>query len=63
MVTRFLRDNQESLDVTIQEFDLLRFAERNEVRMIDLANRMSVTPPAVTKIVDGLVRRGLVDRR
>lgn len=63
MVPRFLRDNQESLDVTIQEFDLLRFAEGNEVRMVDLANRMSVTPPAVTKIVDGLARRRLVARR
>ena len=31
--------------------------------MVDLANRMSVTPPAVTKIVDGLARRRLVARR
>ncbi len=62
MVTRFLRDNYERLGTNIQEFDLMRYAEGTEIRMSDLAELMSVTPSAVTKIVDGLVSKRFVDR-
>jgi len=62
MVTRFLRDNYERLGMNIQEFDLMRYAEGTEIRMSDLAPLMSVTPSAVTKIVDGLVIKRFVDR-
>lgn len=62
MVTRFLRDNYEGLGLNVQEFDLLRYAGGTENRMSDLASLMSGTPSAVTKIVNGLVRRRLVKR-
>ena len=62
MVTRFLRDSDEHLEMNIQEFDLIRHTEGTEIRMSDLAALMSLTPSAVTKIVDGVVLKRLVQR-
>ena len=63
MVTRYLRENLKDLQINIQEFDLLRFSDGQDVRMIDLAERMSVTPSAVTKIADSLFAKGFIARR
>ena len=37
-------------------------AERGEMRRIDLAERLRLTPSGVTRLLDGLERAGLTDR-
>ncbi|MBB5235658.1 MarR family winged helix-turn-helix transcriptional regulator [Deinococcus budaensis] len=53
-------------DLTPSAFDVLatlrRSAPPEGLTLGDLAHRMAVTPPAVTKRVDGLERRGWVTR-
>ena len=40
----------------------LSHAERGELRRIDLAERLRLTPSGVTRLLDGLEREGLTDR-
>lgn len=54
-------------DLTPSAFDVLatlrRSAPPQGLTLGDLADLMAITPPAVTKRVDGLERRGWVERR
>jgi long-chain acyl-CoA synthetase len=51
------------VDLTLPQYRVLAIlAEGNEAAS-GLAERLAVRPPSITAIIDGLVSRGLVDRR
>ena len=57
-----LRDQHE---LSLSDYDVLvrlARAPRRELRMTDLANRVLLSPSGLTRAVDRLVRRGLVER-
>ncbi len=63
MVTRFMQQRAGELNLTMLEFDVLRSIEPGSPWMKELANRMVISRPAVTKLVEGLVGKGFVERR
>ncbi len=51
-----------SQGLTLTQFRLLRALSEHCVRTSELAARLEVTPATVSVAIDGLVRRGLVER-
>jgi DNA-binding MarR family transcriptional regulator len=50
--------------VTLSQYALLQgLRDRDEARVVDLANAAGVTAPTATRILDALERRGVVRRR
>lgn len=49
--------------LTIAQFRCLKMAQRGRVSLGELADANGVTPPAMSKMVDGLVEAGLLERR
>lgn len=49
-------------DLTMPQYRLLVFLSQGTVSASELAEWLSVSRPAITTLVDGLVARGLVDR-
>jgi DNA-binding MarR family transcriptional regulator len=52
-------------DITLAEYDVmvqLRFAPDGRLRMSELSDRVRLSPSGLTRLVDRLVRRGLVKR-
>lgn len=52
-------------DITLAEYDVmvqLRFAPDSRLRMSELSDRVRLSPSGLTRLVDRLVRRGLVKR-
>ena len=49
-------------DMTPRQFHLLEFIARSGQRIDDVAKFLGVTPPAATRAVDKLERRGLISR-
>ena len=61
-VTAKLHDDH---GLTVNEFEallLLSGAEEGQMRRIDLAESLQLTPSGVTRLLDGLRERGLVDK-
>lgn len=55
--------NHRSADLAIPQFRSLLFIERNPgSSLLTLANHLGLTPPTVSKMVDGLVQNHLVKR-
>jgi DNA-binding MarR family transcriptional regulator len=55
--------NHRSADLAIPQFRSLLFIERNPgSSLLTLANHLGLTPPTVSKMVDGLVLKRLVKR-
>ena len=55
--------NHRSADLAIPQFRALLFFERNPgSSLLTLANHLGLTPPTVSKMVDGLVLKRLVKR-
>jgi long-chain acyl-CoA synthetase len=52
-----------TLDMSLPQYRLLVYLTLGESKPSDLAPRLGVTRPSVTALVDGLVARGLVERR
>jgi DNA-binding MarR family transcriptional regulator len=52
----------ERQDLTIQKYRVLAYLAGNPGSPSELAYRLTVQPPTVTRLVDGLVQRGLVER-
>ncbi len=52
-----------SIDLTLPQYRLLAMLEGTSALSSDLAERLAVRPPTVTSVVDGLVTRGLIERR
>lgn len=52
-----------ALDLTLPQYRILGFLSEGEAASSRLAERMAVSPPSITAVVDGLVAKGLVERR
>lgn len=52
-----------SVDLSLPQYRVLSFLDGSSAASSDLAERLAVSPPSVTAVVDGLVSRGLVERR
>jgi DNA-binding MarR family transcriptional regulator len=50
-------------ELTLPQYRLLALLADGATMSSHLAERLAVTPPTVTSVVDGLVARGLVERR
>jgi long-chain acyl-CoA synthetase len=50
-------------DLSAPQYRVLGLLDESSAVSSDLAERLAVRPPSVTAIVDGLVARGLVERR
>jgi DNA-binding MarR family transcriptional regulator len=62
-LARIVEVSLEQLDLTIQKYRVLIHLSRGPASPSELADRLSVRPPTVTRLVDGLVERKLVERR
>jgi DNA-binding MarR family transcriptional regulator len=52
-----------SLDLTVPQFRALAFVNRNEGSSLwEVAHHMGLTPPSTSRLVDGLITRGLMAR-
>jgi long-chain acyl-CoA synthetase len=51
------------IDLTLPQYRALAFLARGILSPSLLAGRLAVTRPTITALVDGLVQRGLVERR
>ncbi len=63
LVTRVIRDQAEELELNMLEFDVLRAVEPANPLLKELASRFVISRSGATKLVDGLVRKGFVERR
>lgn len=63
-LSRLSRDMEAALDISALEYEFLTQIKRGrgETRMTDLADNLWVSKAGVTKIVDRLEKRGLVER-
>jgi long-chain acyl-CoA synthetase len=50
-------------ELSLPQYRVLGLLDESSAVSSDLAERLAVRPPSVTAIVDGLVARGLVERR
>jgi DNA-binding MarR family transcriptional regulator len=62
-LARIVEVSLDQLDLTIQKYRVLVHLARGPASPSELADRLSVRPPTVTRLVDGLVERKLVERR
>jgi long-chain acyl-CoA synthetase len=53
----------DEIGVSLPQYRLLGWLEAGAEVSAKVAERMAVTPPSITALVDGLVKRGYVDRR
>jgi len=51
------------VDLTLPQYRVLGILIEGSAAASGLADRLAVRPPSITAIIDGLVARGLVDRR
>jgi long-chain acyl-CoA synthetase len=52
-----------AVDLSLPQYRVLGLLDGSSAVSSDLAERLAVRPPSVTAVVDGLVARGLVERR
>jgi DNA-binding MarR family transcriptional regulator len=65
LLRRLGADLIEEEDITLAEYDVLlqlSFAPDGRLRMTELSDRVRLSPSGLTRLVDRLVRRGLVKR-
>ena len=56
--------NRRSFDLTVPQFRVLAFVNRNEGSSLwEVSNHMGLTPPTMSRLVDGLLARGLMARK
>jgi long-chain acyl-CoA synthetase len=53
----------DTVDVSVPQYRILALLDERPAVSSALAERLAVRPPSVTAVVDGLVARGLVERR
>ena len=51
------------VDLSLPQYRVLAFLDEGEAAPSDLAGRLSVSRPSITALMDGLITRGLVERR
>ena len=52
-----------TVDLSLPQYRILGMLDESSAVSSDLAERLAVRPPTITAVVDGLVVRGLVERR
>jgi long-chain acyl-CoA synthetase len=52
-----------TMDLTLPQYRVLGILAEGSAAASGLADRLAVRPPSITAIIDGLVARGLVDRK
>jgi long-chain acyl-CoA synthetase len=52
-----------SVDLSLSQYRMLGFLIEGEGAAARLAEKLAVSPPSVTAMVDGLIARGIVERR
>jgi DNA-binding MarR family transcriptional regulator len=52
-----------TVDLSLPQYRILGMLDESSAVSSDLAERLAVRPPTVTAVVDGLVVKGLVERR
>ena len=52
-----------TVDLSLPQYRILGMLDESSAVSSDLAQRLAVRPPTVTAVVDGLVAKGLVERR
>jgi long-chain acyl-CoA synthetase len=52
-----------SVDLSLSQYRVLGLLDESSAVQSHLAERLAIRPPSVTAIIDGLVARGLVERR
>ena len=61
---RFEMRRAHASDLSIPQFRSLGFVQRNpDTSLSDLANHLGLTLPSVSKLIDGLVKKGLITRQ
>jgi long-chain acyl-CoA synthetase len=51
------------MDLTLPQYRVLGILSEGSAAASGLADRLAVRPPSITAVIDGLVARGLVDRK
>jgi DNA-binding MarR family transcriptional regulator len=51
------------MDLTLPQYRVLGILAEGSAASSGLADRLAVRPPSITAVIDGLVTRGLVDRK
>ena len=51
------------VDLSLPQYRVLAFLDEGDAAPSDLAGRLSVSRPSITALMDGLITRGLVERR
>ena len=60
---RFEMRSQRSADLTVPQFRALAFIDRNAgSSLLEVANHMGLTAPSTSRLVDGLIARGMITR-
>jgi Transcriptional regulators len=66
LVVREIRSemrSQSSTELTVPQFRTLNFVDKNPgTSLLEVANHLGLTPPSTSRLVDGLIERGLVSR-
>jgi len=65
VLARLAKQLEMALDgagLSMAQYRLLGWLEPGDEASVRLAERLAVTPPSITALVDGLVKRGFVDR-
>jgi long-chain acyl-CoA synthetase len=52
-----------TVDLTLSQYRILGLLDESAAASSHLAERLAVRPPTITAVVDGLVAKGLVERR
>ncbi len=52
-----------TVDLSVSQYRILSLLDESAAASSHLAERLAVRPPTITAVVDGLVARGLVERR
>jgi long-chain acyl-CoA synthetase len=66
IIARLSKQLELALDevgMSLPQYRLLGWLEAGAEASAKLAERMAITPPSITALVDGLVKRGYVDRQ
>ena len=50
-------------DLSIPQYRALMFLQRNPGASLSIADYLGITPPSTSKLIDGLVERGFIDRQ
>ena len=62
-LTRVVESALSDDDLSLSQYRLLAFLDQGDWAASALADRLNVSRPSITGLVDGLVKRGLVERR